>query len=249
MQAYIGKIEPLSSDNWYGKLATVIFFAGCDFDCPNCNTPEMLSAKEELLVDFKDIKSELKKNLGAIQAVVFTGGEPCLQRQALLNLAAFAKDMNLEVGLETNGSKTECLRSLLSLSLVDQIALDIKAPFEEDLFEKATRSKTFFKPTAELITDLKQTLKLLHKYQDKIHIEVRTTITPTLVSRKEDVLKIAEQLQDLECTYVLKQFNPANTKRRFAEIKPPSIEFLENLKSTLQNRYPNFRVVLESMLS
>ena len=226
----------------------MLFFAGCDFNCPNCNTSNILFTKDEFLVDLKDIKKEMKNSLGTT-AVVFTGGEPCLQRQALLTLASFAKDINLKTGLETNGSKTECIRSLLSLGIIDFIALDIKAPFEEELFEKATKSKTFFKTTASIMTDLKNTLKLLKQYQDKVEIEIRTTITPTLVARKEEILKIAQAIEGLECTWILQQFNPQNvTNKRFSSIKPPSAEFLENLRKTVHKKYPNIRFFVESRL-
>ncbi len=245
MQAYIGRIDTLSSGSWHGRQGIAVFFAGCDFNCPNCNTLDLLSPKEEFLMELKDVKNEIRKHAGVAEAVVFTGGEPCLQRQALISIASFAKDINLKTGIETNGSKTECIRSLLTLGIIDFVAIDIKSPFDDDLFEKATRSRTFFKQTSELMADVDRTLRLLQRYQEKVQIEVRTTITPTLVSRKEDVLKIAEQIQDIDCTWVLQRFIPNGTGRRFSDIKPPSAGFLQNLRESVHKRYPNIRVIAE----
>ncbi len=243
MEAHIGRIEELTDRHWHGHLSTSISFAGCDFNCPGCNTPELLIAKEEHLIDIKEVKKKIRQHSGTIEAVVFTGGEPCLQRQVLISLASFSKDAGLKTALVTNGSKTECIRSLLSLALLDTVILDIKAPFEEDFFQRATLSRTFFKTTAELLEDIRSTLRLLKKYQDAVEIIIRTTITPTLVSRKEDLLKIAEKIDDMVCVWELVSFSPENVDdRRFSAIRPPSREFLENLAGTIRKMYPRLRV-------
>jgi len=250
MQAYIGRIEPVSGEHWHGGLSFTIFFAGCDYNCPNCNTPDILDTKEEFLLNLRDVKNDIKQYSDSIKAVVFTGGEPCLQRQALLTLATYAKDLDLKTGIETNGSKTECLRSLLRLGIIDYIALDLKSPFEPGFFERATISKTFFKDSQSLITDLKSTLRLLREYQDKVDIEFRTTVIPTLVSRKEDLLAIAEEIADIECNWVLTQYDPSRVvNRRFSDIKPPSVGFMVNLKDTIQKRNPKIRVTVQKVLS
>ena len=244
MQAQIAKTELISEEC---KHHAKIYFAGCDLNCPNCNTQEMLIATEEHTMELKDLKNILR---GQQQdGVIFTGGEPCLQRQAIISIAGFSKDMKLGTVLETNGTKTECIRSLLRLSLLDAIVMDMKAPLEPEPFEKATRSKTFFKTTESLITDIKRTLRLLKENQNSIKIEFRTTITPNLISRKEDLYKIAEEIQDIECIWSLQQFRPENTSRRYREINPPSEEFLFNLKEAVTGAYPNIRIFVEPGLS
>jgi len=246
MQAHIGKIEYTSDSHWRGGLAAAIYFAGCDFHCPNCNTPDILETKEEFIRELREIKTELKQYRESIKAVVFTGGEPCFQRQALLTLASFAKDQGLKVGIETNGSKTDTLRSLLRLGFVDMVALDMKAPFDELVFEKATRSKTFFKTTDELISDLKSSIKILEKHQDDVDIEIRTTITPGYLSRKEDLFKISDTIGEMRCMWVISPFDPVSVKNKMLKkVMPPSESFLADLRDALQKRYPNLRVMIE----
>lgn len=241
MEAYIA-FEKISQDHWKNGLARVIYFAGCDYQCPWCNTPEFLKTKEEYVVDLKSIKSGIRESSQSIKAVVFSGGEPCLQRQALISLATFAKDMGLKVGLETNGSKTECIRSLLSLGIVDMVAMDLKSPLDES-FEKATKSQTFFKSTGELMHDVKATLKLLRSFQDKVDIEFRTTIVPALNNRKELLYSMGSEIEDIQCVWVLQQYTPHMVDdKKYSRLIPPSEEFLANLKNSVQNRFPNIRI-------
>jgi len=65
-----------------------------------------------------------------ISAVVFSGGEPTLQKNELIALAKKVKDLGLLVGLQTNGLFSETLDYLIREKLVDRIALDFKTSWE-----------------------------------------------------------------------------------------------------------------------
>jgi len=69
----------------------------------------------------------IKGSLLAISGVVFSGGEPTMQRDALIALARAAKGMGLAVGVQTNGVFPDTLDALFQERLVDRVALDIKA--------------------------------------------------------------------------------------------------------------------------
>jgi pyruvate formate lyase activating enzyme len=248
MQAYIADIVHLSANNWKDTVSTSIYFAGCDFGCPSCSVPHMLHQKPDFVRELKDVKKEIKDNSHFCSAVVFTGGEPCFQREALLNLAQFSKGISLKVGIETNGSKPEVLRSLFSMDLVDFIAFDIKAPLEKDLLARAAKCGTFFKTTDSVIDDLKKSLIILQAYQvrnPKVEIEFRTTIIPSIVFKKEHILAIAELVQGFDCTLRLQQFRPQTAlDKKLRSINPPTREFLETLRDAVQKQYPNLRVVI-----
>jgi pyruvate formate lyase activating enzyme len=246
MQAFIGKIEPVSGNHWQGGLATAIYFAGCDFNCPNCNTPEFLQTKEDFLTELKSVKNLIKQNAPYIKAVVFTGGEPCLQRQALMSLAAFAKDNGLKTGLETNGSKPDCIRPLLQLGIIDQIALDIKAPLELEAFERSTKCSTFFKSAPEIISDFKQTIRLLDMYKDKFELVVRLTIVPSLLARKEDVFAALREIEHLKCVIELQRFKPGKVLNpMFAKLHPATEDYMLMLRESIQKRYPKALVQID----
>ncbi len=69
----------------------------------------------------------IQGSLFAISGVVFSGGEPTLQKEALLALARIAKGMGLAVGVQTNGVYPDTLDALIREGIVDRVALDIKA--------------------------------------------------------------------------------------------------------------------------
>jgi pyruvate formate lyase activating enzyme len=69
----------------------------------------------------------IRGSLFAISGVVFSGGEPTMQKEALLALARRTKGMSLAVGVQTNGVFPETLEALIREGTVDRVALDIKA--------------------------------------------------------------------------------------------------------------------------
>jgi len=69
----------------------------------------------------------IKGSLLAISGVVFSGGEPTMQKDALIALARGVKGMGLAVGVQTNGVFPDTLDALIKEHLVDRVALDIKA--------------------------------------------------------------------------------------------------------------------------
>jgi pyruvate formate lyase activating enzyme len=65
-----------------------------------------------------------------ISGVIFSGGEPTMQKDGLIALAQYAKKLNLAVGIQTNGFFPDTLESLLSQNLVNKIAIDYKTTWE-----------------------------------------------------------------------------------------------------------------------
>ncbi len=245
MEAYIGGITSVSYADWPGKRCMTIFMSGCDFKCPFCNVKNYLDFKQEHQTDLMLIKNSMLENKKFIDGVLFTGGEPSLQRQAVLILARMAKQNGLLVGIETNGAKPETLKSLMLENLVDFIAVDVKCPIGLEI-EEVTKSKTFFRSTEKLLASIKDTLKYLEEIQNKVQIEIRTTIVPTLVYTKEDLLKIAEAIKYIKCTWVLQQFrnNVPLVDEKYNPIEPPSKEFLENMAEMMKKQWPGLNIAV-----
>jgi pyruvate formate lyase activating enzyme len=245
MQAYIGGIIRRSETDWDGKRCMVIFFSGCGFRCPFCRTPEILGFRQELLRDLRDVKREISA-AGEIDAVLFTGGEPCLQKLALLELAKHCRDSGLKVGLETNGARPDCIRALIEEGLVDFIRLDVKAPMRSDIFQKATESATFFKPAESVMDDFSESLELLRDCDSngRVELELRTTVVPTLVFRKDDLLNIASMLKGFASVWMLQKFmpEPRMASRKFESVNAPSDEFLANLRDAITKEFPMLNV-------
>jgi len=65
-----------------------------------------------------------------ISGVVFSGGEPTLQKEALTELSRYAKGRGLAVGIQTNGLFPDTLEALIKENLVDKVAIDYKTQWE-----------------------------------------------------------------------------------------------------------------------
>ena len=70
----------------------------------------------------------LETRRGLLEGVVFSGGEPLLQRQ-LPDAASAVREQGFAVALHTSGVYPDRLHDMLPL--VDWVGLDIKAPFDE----------------------------------------------------------------------------------------------------------------------
>jgi pyruvate formate lyase activating enzyme len=77
--------------------------------------------------DTDEIIEMIRGSLFAISGVIFSGGEPTMQKEALLALAQQSKAMGLAVGVQTNGVCPDSLDALIEEGIVDRVALDIKA--------------------------------------------------------------------------------------------------------------------------
>ncbi|MEM4267511.1 MAG: radical SAM protein [Candidatus Woesearchaeota archaeon] len=246
MQAYIAELSDISEENLHGRLSLAVYFAGCDFHCVGCNTPALREFKSVYMKELREVKNHIKMRMPT--AVTFTGGEPCLQKEALFDLAKFCRRLGIKTAIETNGSRPDVLRALLLMELIDFVALDIKAPLTKDIFQRVSRCNTFFKGTDSVIEDITCSIDVLKEFQaknPKLDIEFRTTIIPGNIYRKEHILEIADKISGFYSRYRLQQYRPENVAdKNMKNINSPSKEFLKNLANAIRKQYPDMRVVV-----
>jgi pyruvate formate lyase activating enzyme len=125
MKVNFGGFVPLSTVDWRGRSVCTIFLRGCPVRCTYCHNAEILSGEDWRPVG--EITAMIQSASLLISGVVFSGGEPTMQGDALVALAAKVKNMGLLVGVQTNGVFPDTLEALISRRLVDKVALDIKA--------------------------------------------------------------------------------------------------------------------------
>lgn len=210
LQLPLGGLVPLSTVDWPGKLAAVLFTRGCPWSCPYCHNPHLRRPQGEAL-DGHWVFEQLARRVGFIDGVVFSGGEPTLH-PGLAEAMEGLRDLGLECALHTSGSFPERLAQILDRRLVSWVGLDIKAPFarypeitgREDSGRLARRS-----------------LELLAAAG--IEYELRTTVWPEVLD--EDALR--RMAADLEPfgrgRWVLQQCRPA----------PPAAETVPELSPAL----------------
>lgn len=126
----IAGVQKLTTLDYPGHLATIVFTAGCNFRCGYCHNPHLVDP-EQVKNSVKDFIPEnvffnfLKKRKGLTDGVCITGGEPTLQPD-LIEFALKIKREGFLVKIDTNGADCKSLKNLLENKAVDYFAMDIK---------------------------------------------------------------------------------------------------------------------------
>jgi pyruvate formate lyase activating enzyme len=120
----VGGLTPLTTVDFPGELAAVIFCQGCPWRCRYCHNGHLLPVRAEGLIPWVEVRGFLESRRGLLDAVVFSGGEPTLQR-GLESAMREVRSLGFKVGLHSSGAYPGQLRPLLPL--LDWVGLDIKA--------------------------------------------------------------------------------------------------------------------------
>ena len=177
----VGGLQPLTMIDFPGRLASVIFTQGCNLRCRFCYNRSLLPDTARDMLTWKSITSFLKDRQGFIEAVVFSGGEPC-QQPALLDAMRETRELGFEIALHTNGFYPEVVEQALSERLLQFIAVDFKSPLHR--YQEVTGQPADPESFSRL-ADLLVTAGAKHEY--------RTTVHPSLLSDK-DILEMADWL-------------------------------------------------------
>ncbi|MGB9846366.1 MAG: anaerobic ribonucleoside-triphosphate reductase activating protein [Desulfotomaculales bacterium] len=180
----IGGFTKLSTIDWPGKLAAVIFTKGCNFRCPWCHNkglvwPELYGPE----IPEREALVYLEKRKSYLDGVVVTGGEPTIHK----DLPAFLRkirNIGLKTKLDTNGSSPDILEYLLQQGLLDALAVDVKAPLEK------------YPEVTGVPVDTEALWRSFSLAASSgLPVWFRTTLAPGL--GKEDIEQIIEQIKKL----------------------------------------------------
>ena len=194
-----------------GRIASLIFWGGCNLTCPFCHNPALvISPNGYPDLDFADVLADLAERRSFIDGVVISGGEPTLDPHLALFLAE-VKSLNLAVKLDTNGLSPGVIRDLTEKGLVDYLAIDLKTVPER---------------YADLHTGPVAAHRLVETIRwcanATIDVEYRTTCVPGWVD-EEVIQNLAERIQGAPL-WVLQQYHPAHAlceQARQMEPYPP----------------------------
>ena len=123
----IGGLQKHSLIDYPGKISSVIFLSGCNFDCPYCHNPDLAKGclPDAAELDSPNICRFLEQRRGFLDGVVISGGEPTLDDN-LVEFCASIKQLGYPIKLDTNGSRPRILKQLIDNGLIDYIAMDLK---------------------------------------------------------------------------------------------------------------------------
>ena len=115
-------------------IRLVLFFQGCPHHCRGCHNPDTWDINGGEESDTSDI-IELIRSSRHISGITLSGGDPLLQSDAVIEIAAAAKEMGLSVWCYT-GWTIEKIRSgetSVNLKVLEYIDVLVDGPFIEDL--------------------------------------------------------------------------------------------------------------------
>lgn len=182
-----------------GKVSALIFTYGCNLRCQYCHNPELVIQKclKKNIIEEETVISFLKERKGLLDALAITGGEPTLQP----DLIPFIKKVNrlgYLVKLDTNGTRSDDVKKILDLDIVDYWAMDVK--YEEELYKQNLINSI---PYSEIQNSIKLIIKKAKDY------EFRTTYVKGI-----HTLKSAEGIGKLikgAKRYYIQNFRPGKT--------------------------------------
>ena len=177
----IGGITPLTTIDFPGRLAAVLYGQGCPWRCGYCQNPELLDATTPAIVPWAEVLAFLQSRQGLLDGVVFSGGEPTLQA-ALPAALAQVRALGFQTALHTGGMYPERLQALLPL--LDWVGLDIKGPLHA--YDAITRTPG---------SGAKAFASLRHLLASGVAYECRTTWHAGLFSA-DDLFALADTLAD-----------------------------------------------------
>ncbi|QKF85265.1 anaerobic ribonucleoside triphosphate reductase activating protein [Campylobacter blaseri] len=178
-------------------------------------------------IDKKEFLDFLKKRVGKLNGVVFSGGE-CTRSKEFLELAKEVKALGFKLKVDTNGTNFKVLKEAIELNLVDYIALDFKATKES--YYLITKSK--------LYDEFMQTLKFLIDID--FPFEVRTTVHGDFLDENE-INIMAKTLEKMGYKNIYYLQNFLYTGENFGSLEKPKQNFNpENLKTNLKVELRNF---------
>lgn len=198
----VGGLTPFTTIDFPGRLAAVVFCQGCPWRCGYCHNPHLLPRRvaPDSTLSWPAVLRWLESRHGLLDGVVFSGGEPLLQR-TLGDALATVRQRGFSTALHTGGAYPQRLQAVLPL--LDWVGFDVKAPFDD--YARITGGDSGH---AAL-----ESLELL--LSSGVAHEVRCTVDLDLLNA-DDVARIGGQLRALGiCRVVLQQCRREGKTTRF----------------------------------
>ena len=193
MNVNYGGFVPISTVDWRGRSVCTVFLRGCPVHCHYCHNPNIQAGSDPRPVD--EILDLIHSSRMLISGVIFSGGEPTMQKDALIALAEGCRAMDLKVGVQTNGVYPETLEALIERSLIDLVHLDIKTRWEH--YPKLLKVKP------EVTAKVQRSLALCREaYLSGALSEFQVVVT-LFPGREDDVAYISREVPDVD--FVLNQ--------------------------------------------
>jgi pyruvate formate lyase activating enzyme len=222
MKMKFSGLQKISLIDYPDKVASVLFTPGCNLRCPFCHNWRIAVDPQPPFLQEAAALEILESRKKYVDAVVVTGGEPCMHKE-LPKFLVKLKERGFMVKLDTNGFFPDILEQCLGS--VDYVAMDVKT----------CREKYKLLGAADT-TGLMRSMEMLKT--GKVLYEFRTTAVPDLLT-PNDANAIGEMVKGSR-VHALQQFVPEDTlDKRFQRLKPYAPETINQFAEIIHKYTEN----------
>lgn len=184
MQGSINSFETFGLVDGPG-IRTVVFLNGCSLRCKYCHNPEMWHFQEKNYTPEEVVKKVIRnkpyfKNNGG---VTFSGGEPLLQYEFLLETCKLLKKEGIHIAIDTAGIGLGDYQELFKY--IDMVLLDIKHITKEGYIDITQR---------DMIDKFDQFVDELNK--TNVEVWIRQVIIPNVNDNEEYIHELSKYIKD-----------------------------------------------------
>ena len=218
-QRIVYNLTKFTTTDYVGHLSCVIWFIKCNFRCEYCYNDDLVYSKTGNY-SLDECLEFLKTRVGLLDAVVLSGGEASIHN--LVDFCIELKKLGFKIKLDTNGTNPKQIKKLISLNLIDYMAIDFKATKEK--FYEITKTNMY----DEYIKTITYLIKI------NFDFEIRTTVHSQLLN-SDDINEMITVLENIgyKNTYYLQNF--LQTPTNIGDIKEESIFNKDDIKSNTLN--------------
>jgi pyruvate formate lyase activating enzyme len=185
MMPPIAGFIPSTMIEWEDRLSAALVLQGCNFRCPFCHSALYVPVEPPAEpIEWERAAEALEQNRDWLDGVVVSGGEPTIHA-GLAELLSALRSLELPVKLDTNGSAPSRLAELVDAGLVAHVALDVKAPLDEESYAAASGRNGSLEGVRESLRYLRL---------GGISYELRTTVYPAVFTDETKLLDLAREL-------------------------------------------------------
>ncbi len=227
----IAGLQKLTTSDFPGHLACIVFTQGCNLKCPYCQNSGLIPILTEFgnnSISEEEFFKFLEKRKNVLDGVVVTGGEPLIHSN-INEFISKIKRIGYKVKLDTNGTNPELLKNLLDSNLIDYVAMDIKNDFQN--YARTVGLENINTDNIKKSIDILKT--------SNIDYEFRTTITKEF--HDEDSINNICEMIGRGTKYFIQNFEDSSNVINH-DLHGFTLEELTLLQKNFETKYPNFRV-------
>ena len=227
----IAGLQKLTTSDFPGVLACIVFTQGCNLKCPYCQNSElipMVKSVQDDSLSTEQVLSFLEKRKSILEGVVISGGEPLVHTD-IKNFISSIKSLGYKIKLDTNGTNPELLKDLIDSQLIDYVAMDIKNDFSN--YARTVGLTNINTDNIQKSIDILKT--------SKIDYEFRTTIVKEF-HNIESITNICEMIGK-EPKYFIQNFEDSSNVIDH-DLHGFTFDDLVKLQKYFETKYPNFYV-------